>query len=172
VRYHVSIGDAVHQVEVDEQGVRLNGKRLRAEIVPAGAGLRSFLLEGASHRILAGRTPGGMWSLRLDGRRYFAEVVDDRTRALRALAGEPARSTGVRPLRAPMPGLVVKVEVGPGDAVVQGQGLVVVEAMKMENELRAETAARVKAVHAQPGQTIEKDQLLVEFEPHARKGEA
>jgi biotin carboxyl carrier protein len=60
--------------------------------------------------------------------------------------------------------LVVKVEVEPGDSVARGQGLVIVEAMKMENELRAETEGVVRVVHAQPGQTIEKDQVLIEFE--------
>jgi len=63
-----------------------------------------------------------------------------------------------------MPGLVIKVEVQEGDAVVGGQGLVIVEAMKMENELKAEGEGRVARVLVAPGQTVEKDQVLVEFE--------
>ena len=64
-----------------------------------------------------------------------------------------------------MPGLVVKVEVAEGDQVVNGQALVVVEAMKMENELRADIEGRVKRVRVGPGQTVEKNQVLIEFEP-------
>jgi biotin carboxyl carrier protein len=64
-----------------------------------------------------------------------------------------------------MPGLVVRVEVAPGDEVEAGQGLVIVEAMKMENELKAARAARVKAVHVVAGAAVEKDAVLVEFEP-------
>jgi biotin carboxyl carrier protein len=62
-----------------------------------------------------------------------------------------------------MPGLVVRVEVSEGDEVGPGQGLVIVEAMKMENELRADVAARVKAVHVKPGEAVEKDQVLIDF---------
>jgi biotin carboxyl carrier protein len=71
-----------------------------------------------------------------------------------------------------MPGLVIKVEVAPGEAVAQGQGLVVVEAMKMENELRAEAAGVVKLVRVQAGQTIERDELLIEFEAPGQGSEA
>jgi pyruvate carboxylase subunit B len=63
-----------------------------------------------------------------------------------------------------MPGLVVRVSVKPGDRVEAGQGLVVMEAMKMENELRSSAAGTVRAVHAQPGSAVDKGALLVELE--------
>jgi pyruvate carboxylase subunit B len=62
-----------------------------------------------------------------------------------------------------MPGLVVKVLAEPGQEVAAGAGLVVLEAMKMENELKAPAAVKVLAVLAQPGQAVEKGQVLVEF---------
>ena len=62
-----------------------------------------------------------------------------------------------------MPGMVVNVEVEEGDTVSAGQGVVIVEAMKMENELKADAEARVVAVHVVEGQAVEKDQLLVEL---------
>jgi pyruvate carboxylase subunit B len=61
--------------------------------------------------------------------------------------------------------MVVRVEVAPGMDVTAGQGLVIVEAMKMENELRAPGPARVRAVHVKPGMAVEKDTVLVSFEP-------
>jgi pyruvate carboxylase subunit B len=63
-----------------------------------------------------------------------------------------------------MPGLIVRVQVQPGDRVQPGQGLVVMEAMKMENELRAPATATVKAIAVAPGQAVEKGALLVEME--------
>jgi pyruvate carboxylase subunit B len=63
-----------------------------------------------------------------------------------------------------MPGLVVRVAVAVGDQVAAGQGLVVMEAMKMENELRSSAAGTVKAVHAAPGSAVEKGTVLVELE--------
>jgi pyruvate carboxylase subunit B len=79
------------------------------------------------------------------------------------MTGAQEGSKGPKALRAPMPGLVVKVEVREGDTVFSGQGLVIVEAMKMENELKSERDGTVKRVAVEPGQTVEKDQVLVEF---------
>ena len=64
-----------------------------------------------------------------------------------------------------MPGLVVTVEVEEGELVEAGTGLLIVEAMKMENELSAEVRARVGAIHVTPGQAVEKDQILMEMLP-------
>ena len=76
-----------------------------------------------------------------------AEVVDERTRVIRAMTGNGAQTPGPRPVLATMPGLVVRVEVAEGDTVRGGQGIVIVEAMKMENELRAEGPGVVRRVH-------------------------
>jgi biotin carboxyl carrier protein len=76
-------------------------------------------------------------------------------------AGSAAK--GPEPIRAPMPGLVVKVEVEEGDLVEAGGGLLVVEAMKMENELTATVAGRVGKIHAVAGQTVEKGEVLMDM---------
>ena len=80
------------------------------------------------------------------------------------MAATPDGPTGPKPLRAPMPGLVVQLEVAEGDQVTSGQGLVIVEAMKMENELKSEGEGTVKRILVEPGQAVDKDQVLVEFE--------
>jgi len=71
--------------------------------------------------------------------------------------------TGPRPVRAPMPGLVVRVEVSLGDVITAGQGVAIVEAMKMENELTADGEGRVSAILVAEGDTVERDQVLVEL---------
>ena len=73
-------------------------------------------------------------------------------------------TSGVHQILAPMPGRIVRVLVAPGDEVAARQGLVVVEAMKMENELRAPRAARVREVHASEGASVEAGRLLVVLE--------
>ena len=70
-----------------------------------------------------------------------------------------------RPVTAPMPGMVIRVEVSEGDSVSAGQGLVIVEAMKMENELCAEGPAVVRRVLVRDGDAVEKGQLLVDLAP-------
>jgi len=91
-------------------------------------------------------------------------VLDERTRHIRSLAGggDQRRAAGV--LKAPMPGLVVRVQVQPGEKVAAGDPLVVLEAMKMENELKAGAPGVVKSVRVAPGEAVEKGQVLVEFE--------
>jgi biotin carboxyl carrier protein len=80
------------------------------------------------------------------------------------VTGAAAAATGPRPVRAPMPGLIVRVEVEPGQEVRAGQPIVIMEAMKMENELRAEAAGLVARVLVAAGQPVEKGAILVEFE--------
>jgi pyruvate carboxylase subunit B len=130
----------------------------------AGTELRRLSLDGTSHRIVA--VPGearGSWELQLDGERVQAEVVDERTRAIRALTARSATHHGPKPVRAPMPGLVLRVEVEPGQTVHAGQGIIIIEAMKMENELRADAAGVVAKVLVQAGTPVEKGAVLVEF---------
>jgi biotin carboxyl carrier protein len=171
MRYHVTIGGGTRVVDVTEDGVTVDGRSVDASLGRvAGTRVRSLLLDGSSHRVVAQRGAPGIWELHVRGRKLGAEVVDERTRRIREMTGAGAKSSGPRPLRAPMPGLVDKVEVAVGDAVQPGQGLVIVEAMKMENELRAESAGRVTNVRVAPGQAVEKDQVLIELE--APGGEA
>jgi pyruvate carboxylase subunit B len=105
--------------------------------------------------------------MHIDGRRLNAEVVDERTRAIRAMTRAAAGPTGPKPVKAPMPGLVVRIEVAPGDAVRAGQGVLIMEAMKMENELKADSAGVVSRIHVAPGQAVEKGAVLIEFSADA-----
>ncbi|MFN3597404.1 MAG: biotin/lipoyl-containing protein [Rubricoccaceae bacterium] len=92
--------------------------------------------------------------------------VDVRSRAeviMARLGLDAGEDAAAREVRAPMPGLVLRVLAAPGDAVEAGQGLVVLEAMKMENELKAPAAGTVAAVHAAPGSAVAKNDLLVEL---------
>ncbi|MSR36692.1 MAG: acetyl-CoA carboxylase biotin carboxyl carrier protein subunit [Gemmatimonadetes bacterium] len=164
MRYHVTIAGRTVEVELAPEGVRVDGEPVVVELrsIPDGP-VRSLLLDGASHRLVARAAGRGRWELQVQGQRLAAEVLDERTRAIRELTGAAAVPTGPKPVRAPMPGLVVRVEVAVGDLVQLGQGLVIVEAMKMENELRAETAGRVTAVHIAAGEAVERDQVLIDL---------
>ena len=137
----------------------------------------SLLVDNASHRLLArkdglgarkdglgARKDGlGAWSVTLGGQPFLVEAIDERTRTIREMTGAGDGPGGPKPVRAPMPGLVVKVEVEEGDSVETGQGVIIVEAMKMENELTAEAPGVVTRVHVVEGQTVEKDQVLIEL---------
>jgi len=166
MRYFVTIGDREADVELGPEGIRVDGEGVAAELMEMdGTDVHSLLLGGRSYRVLAARRGPGEWMLHMSGRQLRARVTDERTRAIREMAGVKEVRVGPRFLRAPMPGLVVKVEVVEGDEVGPGQGLVIVEAMKMENELKSDGGGRISRILVEPGQIVEKDQILVEFEP-------
>ncbi|MDA0329564.1 MAG: biotin/lipoyl-binding protein [Gemmatimonadetes bacterium] len=170
--YHVTVGERTFAVEFGPHGVSVDGRPVDTDFGRIEGGpIRSLLVDGASHRIAARRVGKETWDLHLRGRRMRADVVDERTRVIREMTGSSGASLGPRPIVAPMPGLVVRVEVAPGDIVRAGQGLIIVEAMKMENELKAEADGVVTRVHVAEGQAVEKDQLLIDLAPLEETGD-
>lgn len=164
MKYFVTLAGREIPVEVDGGRVVLDGREVEAHLVRVpGTPLRHLVVDGASLTVAMERTRPGSWQVAVAGTLVEVEVVDERTRHIRSLTGGTAGPKSAPQLKAPMPGLVVRVLVTPGQAVTPGQGLVVLEAMKMENELRATSATRVQMVAVAPGQAVEKGQVLVEF---------
>jgi pyruvate carboxylase subunit B len=166
VIYHVSVGDRTWVVDLGSDGVRVDDRRVAVDFAHIDGGpIRSLLIDSASHRLAARRVGKETWDLHIRGRRIRVDVVDERTRVIREMTGAGKGPKGPRPIVAPMPGMIVRIEVAQGDRVRAGQGVVIVEAMKMENELAAEADGIVTRVHVTERQTVEKDQLLVELAP-------
>jgi len=164
VIYHVAIGEHRFEVSLGPDGVAVDGVAVDIDFAGVeGTAVHSLLMDGDSHRLLARREGKGRWDLHLLGRRLRAEVLDERTMAIREITGTVSGPVVPMPVRAPMPGLVVRMEVAVDDIVTAGQGVAIVEAMKMENELTAEMDARVSAVHVAQGDAVEMDQVLVEL---------
>lgn len=153
-------------VTVEGAEVMVDGRRVAARVADVeGTPVRLVTIGDAVHRVVVRRRQSrGHYVLWLDGFTHDVEALDERTRAIRDLSDAAAKPAGPAPLVAPMPGLIVRVNVRPGDDVVAGQGLVVMEAMKMENELRAASPGKVKSVRAVPGTAVEKGAVLVELE--------
>jgi biotin carboxyl carrier protein len=168
VKNFVAVGDETFEINVDGESVSLDGEGvpLRARLDDlSGTPIQLVAIENAVHRVLARRGDRrGQYDLSVDGFRFSVEALDERARAIRELSGASARPAGPAHLAAPMPGLIVRVSVSQGDQVRAGQGLVVMEAMKMENELRAATAGVVRRVLVSPGNAVEKGTLLLEME--------
>jgi biotin carboxyl carrier protein len=168
MKYFVTVAGRELVVEIDGANVAVNGRRRTAELIEIPATpLRQLLVDGVPSELSLEANGPGRWTATLTGRRWDVEVVDERTRHIQGLAGPAALGRGTPPLRAPMPGLVLRVLVEPGQPVAAGAGAVVLEAMKMENELRATAGAVISAVLVEPGQAVEKGQILVEFQSDA-----
>ena len=136
------------------------GPEREADVELAEPCVYSVLLDGRSYEARVEVTAEGLVVV-IDGYRFAIDVHDPR-RFSRRHAGRGAE--GVQTISAPMPGKLVRVLVAPGDAVVAGQGLVVVEAMKMQNEMKAARAGRVLAVSAKEGATVTAGEVLVTIE--------
>ena len=169
MRYAVLIDGQVIQVEVDGDRVSVAGQPHIATLgaIP-GTPLRQLLLDGRPTTLAVESLGRGRWALAPGGERREVEVLDERAFHIRGLTSNGDRPRASPVLKAPMPGLVLRVQVAPGQQVPSGAGLVVLEAMKMENELKASAPVVVKAVRVQPGEAVEKGQVLLEFEDAER----
>lgn len=103
--------------------------------------------------------------MRIGGGSYTVKLTDERDRLLHMLGLDQAKGAVLKELKAPMPGLVLKVMVKEGDVVRKNDPLLILEAMKMENVIKSTGDATVKKVHAQERAAVEKGQLLLSFEP-------
>ena len=137
---------------------RLDGKAIDVDVVVLGSQL-SVRVNGQVVDLTTEGTPPEIGAV-ASGHRSYVRVESERMRS-----AEQAKKTtvtgGDKLVRSPMPGRVVKVLIAKGDVVEVGQGLLVLEAMKMENEVRARIAGTVAEVHVAPGATVEGNAKLV-----------
>lgn len=157
------------QLQVDRHGAEwtyryqsegLEYREHTASLIEVESAVYSILVDGRSY--LARVTPAGDgYSVTIDGRRYSVELRDPRAFHRKNHSG---MGEGRQTVAAPMPGKVVRVLVNEGDIVDAGAGLVVVEAMKMQNEMKAPKAGKVVALAAKAGATVGAGDVLVAIE--------
>jgi biotin carboxyl carrier protein len=139
--------------------VLLDGAPLEVDLQETGSHFVSLLVGGKSHEVGLEKRPGGYTVVLTD------DVVEvDLAEGTKGPVAPLRKPGGLARVTAPMPGKLVRVLVAAGQAVAAGDGLVVVEAMKMENELRAPKAGTVKEVPVREGQAVEAGTLLVVVE--------
>lgn len=165
MRYYVTIEGRTFEVTLRDGTITVDGETVDAQITTIpGTPVRRLSAGNRSHALhVQHGDESGAWAVHLDGERYNAQVVNERTQAIRAMTGRTGVSTGPKPVRAPMPGLIVRIDVSVGDHVRAGQGVVAIEAMKMENELKADAPGVVSRILVEPGQAVEKGAVLIEF---------
>ena len=169
MKYWVEVDGRKVEVDLGAGTASLDGRSYTARLGRVGTTpLFVLVLDGCVHEVVALRGEArGTWRLVVGGTRLEVGVVDEHTHAIRDLLGAGAAPPSGGAVRAPMPGLVVRVLVEEGQRVAAGAGVAVVEAMKMQNELTAAVGGVVARVHAVPGRAVEKGQVLVEIESEA-----
>jgi biotin carboxyl carrier protein len=149
-------GKKLRTVELERDGGRWkispDGQPVDADAVEIDANTLSLLLEGQSYEVRVIQSPDGALKLQTGLQEFSAEVVDPR--AWRGRRHGAVEAEGRQQVVAPMPGKVVRVLVEVGDRVETGQGLLVVEAMKMQNEIRSPKGGTVERLHVKEGQPV------------------
>jgi biotin carboxyl carrier protein len=175
VKFELQVGDRVRTVEIRRRTegfeVLVDGRVRQVDAAHIGRASWSLLVQDAASgetrsveaTVLPQNGNSGV-EVHLDGFTIPVQLKGGLGRRAREVSGAGARGAGRQRVTAPMPGKVVRVLVEPGDDVKARQGLVVVEAMKMENELRAARDGRVREVLVSEGQSVEAGTALVVVE--------
>jgi biotin carboxyl carrier protein len=171
MKYYVEWAGKTRVVEIvahrDGARVLVDGVAHPADLqIVEGSGLYSLLLDDRSVAFAA-RFENGTAVLAFHDREVRVAVEDQRTRDARRATSSTRKPSGKGEVRSVMPGVVKEVRVAPGDRVAAHQPLFVLEAMKMENEVRTERAGVVEAVHVRAGQAVEKGMLLATVDASA-----
>jgi len=164
MRYEVQLASPSEQknhvieLERDASGwrVTLDGRPLTVDAVEIAPNTISILLDGQSFEISVTPSPDGKLKLQTGAREFTAEIIDPRAWSGR----RHVEAEGRQQVVAPMPGKVVRLLVKAGDHVEAGQGLLVVEAMKMQNEIRSPKSGTVERVLAREGQPVNAGEVL------------
>jgi biotin carboxyl carrier protein len=166
MKYEVQLASSSEEktrvIELERDGaawrVKLDGRPVAVDAVEIAPNTLSILLDGQSFEINVTPSPDGKLKLQTGSREFIAEVIDPRAWSGRRHGGVEAE--GRQQIVAPMPGKVVRLLVREGDRVEAGQGLLVVEAMKMQNEIRSPKNGAVERVLAKEGQPVNAGDVL------------
>jgi len=163
--FQALLDDETFDLILDGGTLQVNEATLPVSFEATGPAEYSLLLDGQSVPVVV--TPAGppkTYDVTAAGHTWTVRVKDERDLLLERFGLDEALGAGEIAIRAPMPGLVLEVRVAVGDTVAVDEGLLVLEAMKMENELKAPAEGQVKAIHVVSGDAVGKNELLIEFE--------
>ena len=163
--YEVTVGEKKYRVELQRDGAgwkcKLNGRELPLDVTSAQNGVLSILLDGKSYEVKQEITSAET-NVVVGQERYSVAVRDPRS--LRSRRSGGASEQGIKKIIAPMPGKIVRLLAKEGSAVQAGQSVIVIEAMKMQNELKAPKNGMLKKINVSEGAAVEAGQALAEVE--------
>lgn len=162
MKYVTTIEGKEFEIEVvDDRHIRVSGRLMEVNFESvSGQPVYSLIVDGKSYESFV--YPGDEdWQVLLRGRQFQVKVEDEREKRLKAAAGGGVAEGGEFHLKAPMPGLVVAVPVSEGQEVKKGQVLVILESMKMQNELKSPRDGTVSHIKVKAGESVEQKQILL-----------
>ncbi|MBI1289360.1 MAG: acetyl-CoA carboxylase biotin carboxyl carrier protein subunit [Flavobacteriales bacterium] len=162
----VKVSDSEFLVEFEDEkkaSGQLNGKPFGWDVSRISENVYHVIKDHRSYNVeLLGKADGKQ-RIKVNGNLYEAETIDKFDALLKSLGMEKGGAGKVNELKAPMPGLVLQIDVKPGDALKKGDRVLVLEAMKMENVIKAPADVTVASVEVEKGKTVDKNQVMVRF---------
>ena len=162
MKYIATVENKEYIVEIiDEHHINVNGKTYTVDFESvSGQPVYSLIADGVSHEAYVAAGDEN-WQVLLRGHLFPVTVEDEREKRLRSAAGGGVAETGEFNLKAPMPGLVVAIPVAEGQDVKKGQVLLILESMKMQNELKSPRDGKVQRIKVKAGESVEQKQTLL-----------
>ena len=161
MKLKIQLGGRAHEIDIQRDGKRLiatlDGRQLEADAVEVTPGVYSILIDGAAFEVQVEAVDAGL-TVTTGGRRLAARVVD--RRQWQGRRGGAVEAEGRQRILAPMPGKVMRILVAQGEKVEAGRGLLVVEAMKMQNEIRSPKTGTVERLAVTEGQAVNAGDVL------------
>jgi biotin carboxyl carrier protein len=163
MKYITEVGERSYIIDVEREGeVVLNGQERQLDFRAIDQeGLYSLLVDNKSYEVLVVEESDGQLHVVIDGAYYTVNVMDERAKRLAEAAGGFAPPSGEQGVKSPMPGLIAATPVNEGDTVKKGQVVIVLESMKMQNELKSPRDGTVTALKVTAGQAVEQGQVLL-----------
>jgi biotin carboxyl carrier protein len=163
--YEVTVGDKTHRVELTRSGAewqcKVDDRSLPVNVAITTQGVLSLILDGHSWQVI--QESSATETNIIIGHERFSTTLRD-PRSLRSRRRDEGGGKGPKKITAPMPGKVIRILAQTGDEVQAGQGVVIIEAMKMQNELKSPKQGKLKKLHVQEGALAEAGQVLAEIE--------
>ena len=162
MKYISIVGDNEYVIEIDHEGqIRVDDQPLSVNFQQlTEGGIISLLIDNRSLEAIV-EERNDRWEVLIRGELYSVSVQDERAYRLAKARGLSNVVTGEALVKSPMPGLIIAVSVKEGQVVATGDQVIILESMKMENELRSPRNGVVKRVHVEAGATVEKNQVLL-----------
>ena len=162
MKYHAQIDNHAYVIDIDDDSnIIVDGEPVQADLLQVGPlGLYSLLMDNESCELVVEEQRFG-YRVTLGSNTYDVQVTDERTLRLNAGRSQLSKPTGERFIKAPIPGLIVKIMVQEGEEITTNQPVIILEAMKMENELRAQRDGVVKEILIGVGKSVEQGAELI-----------
>lgn len=158
----VLVNGTRHEVSGNDGLFLVDGRTIQPDIKQLGPGHWHVIIDIKGYDVKLSDGRDGK-EISINGNIYTVDVQDRMAELLRSMGMNLATTAKASEVKAPMPGLVLRIEASPGQTVTKGEPLLVLEAMKMENVIKSPADGTVKSIEVTKGQAVEKGQALVKF---------